>query len=83
MASHMQNLRSNTNAYICKTEIDLQLQEQISGYQWGNEGKGTNQGYGIKRYKLPYTKQISNKDTMYSTENHSKYLVITLMEYNL
>ena len=25
------------------------------------EGAGTNQGYGINRYKQKYTKQISNK----------------------
>ena len=66
-----------------KQKQTYSYKKQTSGYQWGNEGKGTNQGYGIKRYKLLYIKQISNKDTMYSTENHSKYLVITLIAYNL
>ena len=39
--------------------------KQTYGYQRG-EG-GTNQEYGINRYKLLYIKQISNKDLLYST----------------
>ena len=50
-------------------------QKQIYGYQSG-EG-GTNQEYGIIRYKLPCRKQISNKDLLYSTGNYIQYLVIT------
>ena len=33
---------------------------------------------GIKRYKLPGIKEISNKDTLYSTAKYSHYFVITL-----
>ena len=34
---------------------------------------GTNQEYGINRYKLLYTKQINNKDILYSTGNYNQY----------
>ena len=34
-------------------------------------------GEGTKRYKLLCIKQISSKDTLYSTGNYSHYLLIT------
>ena len=39
--------------------------------------KGVGEEYGIKRYKLLYIKQRSNKDLLYSTGNYIQYLVIT------
>ena len=41
--------------------------------EWG----GTNQRYGIKRYKLLNRKETSNKDILYGTGNYTHYLVIT------
>lgn len=38
---------------------------------------GTNEGYGIKRYKLQCIKYKSNEDILYSTEKYSRYLVTT------
>ena len=43
----------------------------------GEKGGGINQEYRIKRYKLLYIKQISNKDLLYSTWNYIQYLLIT------
>ena len=45
------------------------------------KGRGTNQGYEIS--KLIYTKQISNKDIMYSKGNYSDLSYNNLYEYNL
>ena len=44
--------------------------KQIYGYQLGKEGGGINQGFRINRYILLYTKQINNKDLLYSTGNY-------------
>ena len=33
-------------------------------------------GLGINRYTLLYTKQINNKDLLYSTGNHIQYFVV-------
>ena len=50
--------------------------KQIYGYQQGKAG-GTNQVYGINRYKLLSIKYISNKDLLYSTRYYTQYLAIT------
>ena len=43
----------------------------------GERGGGINQEFGINIYTLLYTKQITNKDLLYSTGNYTQYLVIT------
>ena len=43
---------------------------------WGEERGGINYQYGINSYKLPYIKQIINKDLLYSARNYIQYLVI-------
>ena len=49
------NLKNNTNEYICKTEIDSQIQKtNIRLPKARGEGRGTNQGYGINICKLLY-----------------------------
>ena len=50
--------------------------KQIYDYRRGKVG-GINQKFGIKRYTLPYIKQITNKDLLYSTGNYTQYFVIT------
>jgi len=51
----MWNLKNNTNEYICKTEIDSQIQKTNIRLPKGRgEGRGTNQGYGINICKLLY-----------------------------
>ena len=51
--------------------------KQIYGYQLGKEGGGINQEFRINRYILLYTKQINNKDLLYSTGNYIQYLIVT------
>ena len=47
----------------------------------GKEGRGgVNQKMGIDIYTLLYTKQITNKDLLYSTGNSTQYSVMTSME---
>ena len=57
-----------------KIETDLHIQRRVEREKKG----GTNQGQGIKRYKSLCIKQISNQDTLYSTEKYSHYFIITL-----
>ena len=52
--------------------------KQTYGYQMG-KGGGINQEVGINIYTLLYTKQIINKDLLYSTGNSTQYSVITYM----
>ena len=82
--AYMENIKNDTNEYICKTEADSQMQK-INYWLPKRRGKrgGANQGYGSKRYKLLCIKQISNKDTLYSTGNYRFFLQLPLMEYNL
>lgn len=35
------------------------------------------------KYRLPYRKQITNKDLLYSTGNSTQYLVMAYKEVNL
>ena len=51
--------------------------KQTYGYQRGKVGGGINQEFGVKIYTLLYTKQITNKNLLYSTGNSTQYLVIT------
>ena len=39
--------------------------------------KGINEKFGINRNTLLYSKQIHNKDLLYSTGNYSQHLIIT------
>lgn len=41
------------------------------------KGEGRNLKLGINRCTLLYKKQITNKDPLYSTGDHTKYLVMT------
>ena len=43
------------------------------------DGGGINQGVGIDIYTLLYTKQMGNKDLMYSIGKLTQYSVITYM----
>ena len=43
----------------------------------GESGGGINQEYGINRYTPLYTKQINNKDLLYSIRKYIQYLVMT------
>ena len=44
------------------------------GYEvWG-------MGYGMKRYKLLYRKQISSKDSLYSAGKYSHYFIMILSQ---
>ena len=65
------------NIYTKQKQIHRH-RKQTYGYQRGKGGKGgINQECGINRYALPYIKQISNKDLLYSTGNNIQFLVIT------
>ena len=43
------------------------FRKQTSGYQRRKGGGGTNEGYGINRYKLLHIKSISSEDLLGST----------------
>ena len=44
-------------------------QKQTYGFQRGNTGGGINQKFGINIHTKQYTRQIINKDLVYSTGN--------------
>ena len=75
----MWTLKNNdTNELIYKTEIDPQTQKTNLWLPKG-KGGGINQEFEINIYTLVYTKQIINKDLLYSTGNSTQYTVITYM----
>ena len=41
----------------------------------GESERGIYQEFGINRYTLPYIKQITSKDQLYSTGNYVQYLL--------
>ena len=59
--------------HITKKKHFHRYQEQPSGSSGEREGEGKmgyevwGMGYGMKRYKLLYRKQISSKESLYST----------------
>ena len=61
-----------------KTKTELQVQKITCGDQ-GVSGKGMNWEIGIDTYTLLYSKQITNKDLLYSTGNSTQYSVMTYM----
>ena len=63
-----------------KTEIDPETQKTNLWLQKGKGGRGINQEFEINTYAQLYTKQITNKDLLYSTGNYIQYLVITQNE---
>ena len=62
---------TETDSQTSKTNLWLP-----KGKGWGG---GVNQEVGINIYTLLYTKQITNKDVLYRTENSTQYSVITYM----
>ena len=65
----MQNLKSNTNESIYKMETLTNIKKQTYAYQ---RGKGGGEGQ-IKQMRLTdtnYTKQIINKNLLYSTAHY-------------
>ena len=78
--TYMQNVKNNANRSIYKTETDSQTQKTNLWLPKGERGKGINLECGINGLKLPYTKQISNKDLLYTTEKYIKHLIITFNE---
>ena len=68
-------IKNNTNQHFIKqthrpiTKLWLSKEKVV----WGR----INQEYEINRYILPYMKQISNKDLLYSTGSYIEYLVLT------
>ena len=67
------------NELIYKTETDTQTSKTNLQLPKGKGGGGINQEFGINIYALLYTKQIINKDLLYSTGNSAQYPVITYM----
>ena len=75
---YMWNLKNSINKCICKTETESQMYKtNLWLPKRRRKQGGTNQGYGINRYKLLCIKYISNKDTLYGTGNYTHYLVLT------
>ena len=80
----MWNLKKNvTNEPTYKTEIESQMQKTNLRLLGGKSGGGINWEIGIDIYTLPYIKQITNKDLLYSTSNSIQYSVMAYMEKNL
>ena len=52
------------------------LREQTYSYQGGRWG-GIDWDFRIDMYTLPYLKQITSKDLLYSTGNTAEYSVVT------
>ena len=50
----------------------------VNKEEMGTEG-GINQEFEMNTYTLPYTKQINNKDLLYSTGKYTQCFVITYM----
>ena len=73
-------LKNGTNELIYKTEIDSQMQKTNLWLPGVKGGRGINWEVGIYIYILLYTKQITNKDLLYSTGNSSQYSVMAYME---
>ena len=44
-----------------------------------DEGEGIGRQFGMEMYTLLYSKQITNKDLLYSTGNSAQYSVVTQM----
>ena len=65
----MWNLK-NMNVYT-KQKQTHRHRKQTNSYQGGRgKGGGTNQGYGINRYRPLYIKWISNKDVLFHRETY-------------
>ena len=67
-----------TDELIYKSEIESQMQ-QTNMIMREEMGKGVNWDIGTDIYTLPYIKQITNKDLLYSIGNYSQYSVMTYM----
>ena len=76
--TYMQNLKKNdTNELIYKAETDSGTQKAHLQLPKGKGEGGINQEFGINRYTQLHTKEINNKDLLYSTGNYIQYLGIT------
>ena len=60
-----------------KPKYTYRLRKQTYGYQRGKDG-GRDKLIRVwdYRFKLPYIKQINNKDLLYNTGNYIQYIVI-------
>ena len=50
---------------------------------WLPKGKGGERAFGINRNTRLYTRQVTNKDLLYSTENSTQHPAITYTGNNL
>ena len=67
---HIQNLKSETNKQQKKDRSrlpDTENKREVTSKDMESRKEGQDRDQGIKMYKLPYTKEISNKDTLDNT----------------
>ena len=70
--------RKAADKLIYKTDQGYRCKKQTYGYEGGGYGVGReiNWKIGIDTYILPYIKQITNKDLLYSTGTSTIYSVM-------
>ena len=66
--TYMWNLKSDTNEFIYKMEIESQTQKtnMVTKGDSGSWGE-INQKFGVNMYRLLHIKQADNEDLLYST----------------
>ena len=79
--SHKESLRglwSYVHMFSLQDKQSSRCRKQTYGYQ-GVRGRGINWKIGIDINTLPYIKQITSKDFLYSTGNSTQYSVMVYM----
>ena len=76
---YMQNLKTDANELIYRTEIESQMQKINFWLPGGKGGGGINWEIGIDIYTLLYIKQITHMDLLYSTGNSPQHSLMTYM----